>query len=199
MFCYKLNFTISSPSKTTTFVEFSPDGRFLAIGDRCLSALFILDKIAGFHPTISATMPADPTALVWETSKTFYVGLSDGRFVYYQIDLGNRKLVKGPVNNFFYGVFPATAIALDAESRTLALSVGPEVFVFRRIRATSAFHLPVNWISELTLPKVHSTSSPIFQADSISNVTLGSRPPHSQGLSVLPPTIHSSSHFADSR
>ena len=61
-------------------------------------------------------MLAEPMALVWETSKTFYVGLSDRCFVHYQLNLGNHKLVKGPVNHFFHGVFSVTAIALDSQS-----------------------------------------------------------------------------------
>ena len=139
MVSYKLNFTVSSPGKSTTFIEFSPNGRFLAVGDRGRSSLYILDKLAGFHPTISAIMPFQPTALVWESPKAFYVGLSDGSFVHYWVDVGNRKLVKGVINNSFHGEFPATAIALDVESKTLVLSVGPDVFAFRRVRATSAF------------------------------------------------------------
>ena len=83
MVCYKLNSTVSSPGKSITFIEFSPNGRFIAVGDRGLPSLFILDKLTGFHPKISATTPAEPTALVWESSKAFYVGLSNGRFVYY--------------------------------------------------------------------------------------------------------------------
>lgn len=148
MVCYKLNSTVSSPGKSITFIEFSPNGRFIAVGDRGLPSLFILDKLTGFHPKISATTPAEPTALVWESSKAFYVRLSDGRFVYYRIDLESCKLVKGTTNSLFHGVFPVTAIALDVESKTLALSVGPEVFAFRKTRSTSAFYLLANRISK---------------------------------------------------
>ena len=135
---YKLNYTVPSPRNSTAFMEFSPNGRFLAVGVRDHCSLYILDRLAGFHPTVSATTPATPTALVWETATAFYVGLGNGRFIRCQIDLGGNKLVKGTVNNF-YGVFPVTAIALDVESKTLVLSVGPDVFAFRRIRATSEF------------------------------------------------------------
>jgi len=144
MASYKLNFTVTSPGRSTTFVEFSPNGRFLAVGDRDSSSLFILDRLAGFHPTISAVMPSNPTALVWETTKAFYIGLGNGHFIYYQIDLRNRKLVKGAVNGIFHGVFPVTAIALDVESKTLVLSIGPEVFALRRIRTTSTFYSLMN-------------------------------------------------------
>ena len=149
MVYYRLNFTVPSPGNSSpTLVEFSPNGRFLVVGNLDSSSLHILDRLAGFHPTTSATMPAKPTALVWEDSKAFYVGLSDGRFIHYRIDLLGRKLVKGATNSLFHGVFPATAIALDAESKTLVLSVGPDVFAFRRIRATSTSHLlmqPRRW------------------------------------------------------
>lgn len=194
-YCYRLNSTIPSPGQSTTLIEFSPSGRFLAIGDQSFSSLFILDKFAGYHPTISAAMLAEPTALVWETSKTFYVGLSDGCFVHYRLDLGNRKLVKGPVNRFFHGVFPVTAIALDSECRTLVLSVGPEVFAFRRTHATGGFCLSMKLDGELTSLKANFTSPPIFRADSTSNVTPGSQVPHSRGPFVSPPIIHLSSHF----
>lgn len=136
---YELNFTISSPGGSATFVEFSPNGRFLVVGDQLFSSLYIFDRLAGFHPTISDAIPAEPTALVWENSKEFYVGLSDGRFIHYRVDLGGNSLVQGVANNTFYGGFPVTAIALDAESRTLVLSVGPDVFAFRRIHGTSVF------------------------------------------------------------
>lgn len=139
MVSYELNFTVPSPGKSTTFIEFSPNGRFLAVGDWDVPTLYVLDRLAGFHPTFSAATPAKPTALVWETSKAFYVGLNDGQFIHYQIDLVDSKLVKGVTNSFFHGMFPITAIALDAESKTLALSVGPDVFVFRRNLATGMF------------------------------------------------------------
>jgi len=144
MDCYKLTFTVPSPATSATFMEFSPNGRFLAVGDQDLCSLYILDRLAGLHPTISAVTPTEPTALVWENSKELYVGLGDGRFIHYQIDLRGNRLVRGATNNTFHGGLPATAIALDAESRTLILSVGPEVFAFRRIRATSLFYLLTN-------------------------------------------------------
>lgn len=143
---YSLIFTVPSPSKSAKFMEFSPDGRFLAVGDRDHSMLYILDRLAGFYPKISATMFAHPTALVWETSETFYVGLSNGYFVHYQIDLKGNRLAEGVVDCFLRDEgFPITEMALDAESRTLVMSVGPGVFVFRRIRATSEFHLLINF------------------------------------------------------
>lgn len=137
MIRYNLNFTVSSPGDFTTFMEFSPNGRFIAIGDQDLPSLHILDKLAGFYPNVSSIMPTEPTALVWETSKAFYVGFRDGTFVYYQIDLKDNKLVEGATNSFFRGAFPVTAIALDAEAKTLVLSIGPEVFAFRRPHTTS--------------------------------------------------------------
>ena len=136
---YELAFSVPSPMKSSVFMEFSSNGQFLAIGDQDSSSLYILDGAAGFYRSISAATPAIPTALVWETLNTFYVGLSDGRFIHYRIDLRGRKLVKGTVNDFFHGSFPVTVISLDADSKTLVLSVGPEVFVFRRILATGMF------------------------------------------------------------
>lgn len=109
-------------------------GRFLAVGDQDRYSLYILDKLAGSHPTISAATTTRPTALVWENQTALYIGLSDGCFIHYRIDLRGNQMVKGTVNNSFYGVFSATTIALDVESKTLAMSVGPEVFAFRRIR-----------------------------------------------------------------
>jgi hypothetical protein len=141
---YQLKFTLPSPGTHTTFAEFSQSGRFLAVGDWGSSSLYVLDRCAGFHPTFSVITPAKPTALVWESSKAFYVGLDNGHFVYYQIHLSDGKLVKGTTNYLFHGAFPITAMALDAESKTMALSVGPSVFAFRRICETSTLHFPMN-------------------------------------------------------
>ncbi|KAF9777820.1 hypothetical protein BJ322DRAFT_1025551 [Thelephora terrestris] len=113
---YELNFTVPSTRSRIAFIEFSP----------------------------CAFTPTGPTALVWETSGAFYVGLSDGCFIHYQIDLEGKKLVEGVKNNLFRGSFPITAMALDAESKTLALSVGPNVFAFRRIWDTSGFRFIAN-------------------------------------------------------
>ena len=192
---YDLNFNVPSPGNSTVFVEFSKNGRFLAVGDRDLRSLYILDRLAGFHLTISAVVPTEPTTLVWETSTTFYVGLSDGRFVHYRIDLGGNKLIKGTVNSFFYGRFPTTAMALDAESKTLVLSVGPDVFAFRRTRTTSKFHSSMNPASGFTCLEADSASSPISQAGSISKEIPGAQHHRFQDLFVLLPTTPSSSHF----
>lgn len=142
MASYELNYTVPSPGGYTTFIEFSPNGRFLVVGDRDFSSLYLLDRFTGFRPTLSAVTPREPTAVVWETSGAFYVGLADGRFTHYQIGLRGEGLTEGLTNRFFHGVYPAlpiTAMALDVESKTLVLSVGPEVFAFRRIGATSTF------------------------------------------------------------
>ena len=116
-------------------MEFSPTGRFLAVGDKNFS-LHILDKLTGFHPVVSSTTLCEPSALVWETSKTLYLGLNNGVFIHYRIDLEEKKLVEGFVNSIFHGAFPVTAIALDADSKTLVLSVGPGVFALRRTHGT---------------------------------------------------------------
>ena len=194
MASYEQTFTVDSPAEFTSFIEFSPSGRFLAVGDRDSSSLFILDELAGFYPTISDATPGTPTALVWETSSTLYVGLTNGRFVHYRIDLGGNKLLRGTVNRHFHGPFPVTAIALDAESKTLAVSVGPEVFVLRRIRATSTSYLLTSCGSKLTPLEVNSTSSPISQAASASKESLGSLL-RSRNLFVSPAITQSSSPF----
>ena len=192
---YDLNFSVPSLGNSTVFVEFSQNGRFLVVGDRDLCSLYILDRLAGFHPTISTVVPAEPTTLVWETSTTFYVGLSDGRFVHYRIDLGGNELIKGTVNSFFYGRFPTTVMALDAESKTLVLSVGPDVFAFRRACTTSKFHSSTNPAGGLTCLEAYSASSLISQAGSISKETLGAQLHRFHDLFVLLPTTRSSSHF----
>ncbi|KAF9790741.1 hypothetical protein BJ322DRAFT_1104389 [Thelephora terrestris] len=137
---YELNFTIPSPGISTAFLEFSPSGRFLAVGDKGLSSLYILDKLAGFHPKLCATLSAAPTALVWETNETFYVGSSDGYFVHFRVYPKENQLVEGFGNGCLRKEgFPITAMALDVESRTLVISVGPSVFAFRRRGSTSEF------------------------------------------------------------
>jgi hypothetical protein len=113
---YELDFTISSPTGSAVLLDFSSNSRFLAVGG-WEPTLHILDQLAGFDPVVSSTTPAKPTALVWESSKTFYLGLEDGRFIYYRIDLGEKRLVAGITNNFFHGAFPITAMAWMQDPR----------------------------------------------------------------------------------
>ena len=190
---YILNFTIHSPCKSATFMEFSPAGRFLAVGDKNFS-LHILDKLTGFHPIASSTTLGEPTALVWETSKAFYLGLNNGVFIHYQVDLGEKKLVKGVANSLFHGAFPVTALALDADSKTLVLSVGPGVFALRRIHGTG-MSLLMNWGNKLTTLEVTSVLWPTSRTVSISKGIPESQLPRFQGRSVSPQATHSSSHF----
>ena len=135
---YKLYHTINVPVASILFMEFSTDGRFLAIAEEGHRDLYILDKSKGFYPPFSENLPANPISLVWGSSMEFYVGLSDGRFVDYTIDLSNKQPTRGIINSSLYGRFPVTAIAIDAESTTLALAVGPDVFAFRWVNDTGA-------------------------------------------------------------
>jgi hypothetical protein len=194
---YKLDFTVSSPAGSATFLDFSLNGRFLVVGDCDPPSLHILDQLAGFHPTISFITPAEPTALVWETSKAFYVGFEDGRFTHYRINLSERRLVEGTTNNFFRGAFPMTAMALDSESKTLVLSVGPEVFAFRRVHNTSTFLccLLTNRSSRLTILEASFVLLPTSQTVSTSKKPPEPQLPHSQRQSVSPPTTRLLLHF----
>lgn len=192
---YKLNFNIPSPGDSLSFIEFSPDGRLLAVGDRDRSVLFILDKLAGFHPTISFITLAIPTALVWETTETFYVGLSDGNFVHYRINLKDNTLVEGVVDSsLYYEGFPITAMALDVGSKTLIMSVGPGVFAFRRICATSKSRSLVDRCGKLTRFEANSISLHVSRPAFISRVTQGPPHHHFQGPFVSHLTMSLSSH-----
>lgn len=193
---YELKFTVSSPGNYPTFVEFSPSGRFLVVGYRD-SSLYILDRRAGFHPTLSATTPAIPTALVWETHKAFYVGFDDGSFMHYQLDLKQKKLAVGVVNSLFRGSFPVTAIALDGESKTLVLSVGPGVYAFRRTRTIGMCSPADDLEHTLTPPKVTFASSPSYRAVlNFLQATLEVQHHQFRDLSVLHRTIHLWLRFA---
>lgn len=193
---YELDFTIPSPGTSTTFVEFSPNGRFLAVGDRGLSSLYILDRLAGFYPNLSTTTLAEPTALVWETTETFYVGLGNGYFFHYRIYPKDNRLVQGFPNGSLRGEgFPITAMALDAESKALVISVGPGVFAFRRIHATSRFYL-LDHCGKLTYLEVNSASLLASQLASISRGTREPQTRHFRGQSALLPTTCLSSRSA---
>ena len=150
---YELNSTVPSPGDFVSFIEFSPNGRFLGVGDCDHSSVCVLDRRSGFHKTLSVVTPAEPTALVWETSEAFYVGLSNGTFIRYQIKIGGgvEMLERGLVNNLFHGTLPVTAMGLDEDSKTLVLSVGPGVFALRRVNATSTFHLRIPMDTNSTL------------------------------------------------
>ena len=174
-------------------MEFSPNGRFLAVGDQDTSSLYILDRLAGFYSLTPSVTPATPTALVWETGKTFYVGLSDGRFIHYRIDLGGRRLVRGIMNVFHHGALPVTAIGLDVESKTLVLSLGPAIYAFRRTSTISKSDFPTNWSSKLILLKVIFDLPSTFQAASISKENLEKKLLRSLGLFASPQTTRLSS------
>ena len=135
---YELYSTAPSPGRSTTILEFSPDGRYLAIGDSGHS-LCILDGLVAFNRTISTVASAKPTALVWDTTEVLHVGFDNGCFISYRIDLKGRKLVKSAVNRRFHGPFPVTAIAIDAGSKTLVICVGPQLYAFRKNGLTSRF------------------------------------------------------------
>lgn len=144
---YKLEYSLRSPTNYPVFAEFSPDGRFLAVGDRSGSKIYLLDRLVGFNPKISANMREKPTALVWESCEAFYVGLVDGRLTHFRINLKDEELVEGTSTCSFCGVFPVLpirAMALDVCSETLVVAMGPEVFAFRRIRSTSTCHSLMN-------------------------------------------------------
>ena len=130
---YQLDWEIHSLWGQPMFIEFSPNAKFLAVGYRGFPSLRLLDRTNEYNPSISISMLEKPTALVWETSYAFYVRLTDGCFTHYQVDPGGGKLVTGPTNHFFHGVyptFPVTTMGLDVDSMTLVLSVGLEVFAF---------------------------------------------------------------------
>ena len=137
---YELCYTINVPATSILFMEFSTTGRFLAVAEGGHGDIHVLEESKGFYPTFSTNLSAMPTSLVWESSTKFYVGLSDGRFVDYGIDLTNQRLTKGTTNSSLYGGLPATAIAIDAKSTTLVLAIGPDVFAFRRTSRTGANH-----------------------------------------------------------
>jgi hypothetical protein len=149
---YELNSTVPSPGDHISFIEFSPNGRFLGVGNFDDSSVCVLDRRSGFHRILSAVTPAEPTALVWETSEVFYVGMRNGTFARYQIkaDGGGKTLERGFLNNLFHGTLPVTAMGLDEDSRTLVLSVGPGIFALRRVNATSTFDLRIPMDTQCT-------------------------------------------------
>lgn len=194
---YELNFIIPSPARSASFMEFSPDGRFLAVGDQGLSSLHILDKVTGFHPIIAGMLTGEPTALVWETSETFYAGLKNGVFIHYRIDQKANELVEGVVNVSLRDEgFPITAMALDVESKRMVISVGPGVFAFRRIRGTSEFQISVHHSCELTRLEVDFASLHVSQPASSLEEIREPQLPHFRGQFASPQTMCLSSHSA---
>lgn len=135
---YELQYTLQSVGESATFMEFSPDGRFLVIGGREPARLRVFDRWDGFLLAVEADTASYPTSLTFESSATFLVGFNDGRFVEYTIDLGSKRLVKGWTNNTLRGASCVTAIALDETSQILTLAQGPSVLVFSRISKTGA-------------------------------------------------------------
>ena len=192
---YELNSTVPSPGGYTSFIEFSPNGRFLGVGDCDHSSVCVLDRRSGFHQTLSAVVPAEPTALAWESSEAFYVGLSNGTFIRYKIKIcrGVEMLERCLVNNLFYGTLPVTAMGLDEDSKTLVLSVGPGIFALRRVNATSTFHLriPMGTNSSLTQFKMIFAPSATYRAVSIFQTIPAVPTPHFPGQSASAPRTRS--------
>jgi hypothetical protein len=192
---YELEFTIPSCGRSTAFMDFSPNGRFLAVGYQDIPLVSILDRFAGFHPDISTITPGKPTAVVWETSETFYAGLSDGSFLHYKINLKDNRLVGGSMNGSLCGEgFPITVMAIDVESRTLVVSAGPGVFAFRRIRETSKFLSLMDPGHMLTRLKANSASLHVSQPASISEEILELQPHLFRDPFASLPTTRLSSH-----
>ena len=136
MNAYGLQYTLRPLGESVDLMTFSPNGRFLVVGDREPACLRILDRLVGFRPTIKTDTVSSPTSLVFENQTSFLAGFDDGRFVRYAIDLTSKRLVEGWTNNTLRGVSCVTAIALDETSQTLALATGPSVLVFSRIYGT---------------------------------------------------------------
>ena len=142
---YSLQYTILFPGTSVGFMEFSPSGRFLLVGDGRRDRLYVLDRVAGFRPMIETDTISSPTSLTFESSSSFFVGLDDGRFVEYKVDLRSKYLVKGWTNDALQGSLPVTAMSLNATARILALAVGPGVFVFNRVARTGTC-IPFGWV-----------------------------------------------------
>jgi len=192
---YELNSTVPSPGDYVSFIEFSPNGRFLGVGDCDHYSVCVLDKRSGFHRTLSAVTPAKPTALVWETSEAFYVGLGNGTFIRYQIKIcgGVETLERGLVNNLFHGTLPVTAMGLDENTKTLVLSIGPGIFALRRVNSTGMFHfwIPMGTNSALTHFKTIFAPSVTYRAVSIFQTIPAALLPHFPDQSASAPRIRS--------
>jgi len=183
---YNLQYTIHFPGTSVGFMEFSPNGRFLIVGDGRRDRLYVLDRVTGFRPLVETGTISSPTSLAFENSTSFFVGLSDGRFVEYRVDLRSKYLVKGWTNDALHGSLPATAMTLDATARILALAVGPGVFVFNRVARTGAwmfFGWDIGW--KLNPLQVNSSLQQMFPASSTSK---------GSPVTILPPS-HSTCAF----
>lgn len=130
---YHLQYTIQSLRGSVDAMEFSPSGRFLVVGDGNPARLRVLDRLTRFCPTMEAEAISQPTSFAFENSSTFLVGLDDGRFSKYTIDLRSKRLVIGWTNSGPRGPSPVTAMALNKTGQTLALVAGPNVLVFIRV------------------------------------------------------------------
>lgn len=142
---YGLQHTLPCPGDSVRFMEFSPNGRFLIMAGWGQGRLHVLDRLAGFSSAVETSTISPSTSLTFESSSSFLVGLEDGRFVEYKIDLRSRHLVKGWTNDSLHGNLSVAAIALDATARILALAVGHDVFVFHRAARTGAYNFGVLW------------------------------------------------------
>jgi len=156
MDAYRLRFAHSYPGNYISFTDLSADGRFLILGDERIACLRVLqvDHCIGFRPAISmdVSLAAEPTSLTFESSVSFLVGLSDGRFAKYLIDPSANRLVHQWTNDTLHGVFPVTALTLDSTVRILALAAGSRIFLFHRHTKTGGLSPPNFRITADELP-----------------------------------------------
>jgi hypothetical protein len=193
MTLYEAEFTVPAPGDYTTYLEFSPNGRFLAVGESMdPPSVSLLDGQVGFGRKISTITQGIPTAHVWESSGSFFVGFGNGRITNYRIDSKEENLVKGITTHPFRGVFPVfpiTAMALNANSETLAVAMGPDIFAFRRINAKSKLLSSTNQGFGLTFLKAIFVLSPEYPVGFILQMISGGRTLRSREPFALVPEI----------
>jgi hypothetical protein len=140
--------------------------------------------MSGFRLVIETWTASQPASLAFESSTSFLVGLDDGRFARYRIDLGSGRATHQWTNDTPRGTSPVTAIALDTTTRVLALAVGSDILVFNRFTTTGGFfgQASTQW---LTRSQANSSSQPTSLAVWTSrgtSETLLLRPPSPSAL-----------------
>jgi len=138
MSTFTYDHSIQSPTSTTsdTF-GFSPDGKYLALGDTIARQIHILDVERQEVTCIPTVAP--PTSFVWDTvePRKFIIGFSDGTLAFHSF--GGTEVFKTRFDSLKdRGTVQSLALSRNGLTLAIAVSHG-DVYLFYRKACAGVF------------------------------------------------------------